>query len=123
MSIFYFNLKNLLLIFFYYIQKITPEKSTPKKRTSLPHVSLTPRREPLLDKVVVKGLDNSSSLLYQALMSQSANTSGLDMDMSEDIFWVKNKIKVIVSNIIDLFMDGWLNISILQIACMQEISN
>jgi hypothetical protein len=46
-------------------------------------------------------------------MSQPVNTSRLEMDISKDIFRVKGNIIVAVPDIIDLFIDGWLNVSII----------
>jgi hypothetical protein len=46
-------------------------------------------------------------------MSQPVNTFGLEMDISEDIFRVKGNIILVVPDIIDLFIDGWLNVSII----------
>jgi hypothetical protein len=85
------------------MEEITPEKSAPKKRALLSCMSSIPHQEPLLDEVVMKGLDNSFSLLYQALMSQPADTFGLDMDMPGNIFGVKSKIIMVVPDIINLF--------------------
>jgi hypothetical protein len=49
-------------------------------------------------------------------MHQPVDTSGLEMDMLEDVFRVMGKIIVVVPHIIDLFTDGWFKLSILQIA-------
>jgi hypothetical protein len=75
-------------------------------------------QEPLLDEAIMKDLNNSSSLLCQTLMSQPADISGLEIDIPDDIFGVKGKIIMAVPDIIDDFKDGWLNISILKIACL-----
>ena len=100
------------------MQDNTPKKSmSNKKKIFEPEPILKSRREALLDDDTLQRLSRRSLFLYKVIMMQSVSTTYFPIAFSE-LFFYDGDAYVYVTDIIELFKDEWLNISILQIFCM-----
>jgi hypothetical protein len=98
----------------------TPQKSmSNKKKTFEPTPILKSRREPFLDDDTLQCLSIRSLFLYKVIMMQSVSMTYFSIAFSE-LFGYDGDAYVYVTDIIKLFKDEWLNVSILHIFCMYE---
>jgi hypothetical protein len=100
------------------MQDNTPKKSiSNKKKIFEPVLILKSRRESLLDDDTLQRLSRCSLFLYNVIMMQSVSTAYFPITFSE-LFCYDGDAYVYMTDIIELFKDEWLNVSILQIFCM-----
>jgi hypothetical protein len=100
------------------MQDNTSQKSMSNKQKIFePAPILKSRRELLLDDDTLQCLSRHSLFLYKVIMMQSVSTTYFSIAFSE-LFSYDGDAYVYVTDIIELFNDEWLNVSILQIFCM-----
>jgi hypothetical protein len=74
-------------------------------------------RAPLLDDVVVYNLDEDSKYLYDMIMNQPENDT-IPIKFGADAFGYPEKVILVAEDVIELFKNEMLNVSILQIFCL-----
>jgi hypothetical protein len=67
---------------------------------------------------VVNNLDETSSYLYTMLMNQAKNKP-LQIDFQDVVFEYRGRVHLAIEDIMELLKNDMLNVSILQIFCMQ----
>ena len=75
-------------------------------------------RDPILDEATLANLNKKSKWLYTILMSQPPDIFNFDIPFGKETFGLDGTICLLISDIVDLFKNDWLNVSILQIFCM-----
>ncbi|KAJ3694924.1 hypothetical protein LUZ60_000301 [Juncus effusus] len=102
-------------------KSLTPKKSAPVKKKQSDKVqsaSSAVKRDPILDEAMVRVLNSKSQWLYTVLMSQPSDVFSFEIQFGEEVFGIDGTIVLMISDIVELFKDDWLNVSILQIFCM-----
>jgi hypothetical protein len=87
--------------------------------TKVASASLDFRVEPLHDDYTLASLDDDGFYLYQILMAQPDNET-LVFNFNDEMFGFDGFVQVFVTNVIKLMKKAWLNVSIVQIFCMEE---
>jgi hypothetical protein len=72
---------------------------------------------PLLDDVVVYNLDEDSKYMYNMIMNQPENDTILT-EFGADAFEYPGKVILVADDVMELFKNEMLNVSILQIFCL-----
>ncbi|KAJ3676005.1 hypothetical protein LUZ60_003417 [Juncus effusus] len=100
---------------------VTAKKSAPVKKKK-PDMALiaTPavERDSIVDEATLLTMNKKSKWLYTVLMSQPPDIWDFDIPFGEEAFGIDGSICLSISDIVDLFKNDWLNVSILQIFCM-----
>ncbi|KAJ3671469.1 hypothetical protein LUZ60_007548 [Juncus effusus] len=65
--------------------------------------------DPILDEATVRVLNSKSQRMYTVLMSQPSNIFSFEIQFGEDVFGIDGSIVLLISDIVDLFKDDWLN--------------
>ncbi|KAJ3694936.1 hypothetical protein LUZ60_000313 [Juncus effusus] len=91
-----------------------------KQSDKVQSASSAVKRDPILDEAVLRVLNSKSQWLYTVLMSQPSNIFSFEIQFGEEVFGIDDTIVLLISDIVDLFKDDWLNVSILQIFCMNH---
>jgi hypothetical protein len=100
------------------MQDNTPQKSMSNKKKIFESASiLKSHRELFLSDDTLQRVSRCSLFLYKVIMMQSVSTTYFPIAFSE-LFCYDGDAYVYVTDIIELFKDEWLNVSILQIFCM-----
>jgi hypothetical protein len=73
------------------------------------------QRDPILDEETLQTLNRKSKWLYTVLMSQPPDICNFDIPFTTEEFGIDDTICLSITDIVDLFKDDWLNVSILQI--------
>jgi hypothetical protein len=96
-----------------------PKKYLSKKKgkDNAPSASSAIDRPQLLNVIVVNNLNEMSNYLYTMLMKQLENAP-LQIEFEDDVFGYRGKVIMGMKDIMELFTNDMLNISILQIFCM-----
>jgi hypothetical protein len=93
------------------MQDNTPQKSmSNKQKTFEPAPILKSHKESLLDDDTLR-LSRRSLFMYKVIMMQSVNTTYFPIAFSE-LFGYDGDAYVYVTDIIELFKDEWLNVSV-----------
>jgi hypothetical protein len=87
--------------------------------TKVASASLDFRVEPLYDDYTLASLDDDGFYLYQILMAQPDNET-LVFNFNDEMFGFDGFVQVFVTNVIKLMKKAWLNVSIVQIFCMEQ---
>jgi hypothetical protein len=100
------------------------QKKEKRKKIFVPPLMSDVRQESFLDDDTLQRLDERSRLLYNMIMAQFTDMPNFQTALSE-LFDHKSNASELFNHrvvhktdIIDLFKDDWLNVSILQIFCM-----
>ena len=72
-------------------------------------------RDPILDEATLQILNRKSKWLYTVLMSQPPHICNFDIPFTIEELGIDGTIFLLITDIVDLFKDDWLNVSILQI--------
>jgi hypothetical protein len=81
-----------------------------------PSASSTINRPQLLDDAVMNNLNSDSSYLYQMSMSQPENEP-IEIDVPTEVFGYQGTIQLFIEDVVELFKEELLNVSILQFFC------
>jgi hypothetical protein len=81
-----------------------------------PSASSTINRPQLLDDAVMNNLNSDSSYLYQMPMSQPENEP-IEIDVPTEVFGYQETIQLFIEDVVELFKEELLNVSILQFFC------
>lgn len=108
----------------FYAQDHTPEKRHPGKKKVASEASRI-EMAPLIPDILMEGKPQCYHDLHQALMLQPAGTRSYSIAMG-DIFHHKDDTEICIAlsldDIIDLYMDDWASVQLIQIWCLYVLS-
>jgi hypothetical protein len=101
------------------MQDITSKKLISKRKGKEKATSASSAidRPQFLDDIVVNNLGEMSAYLYEMLMNQFEDEP-LQIEFEADVFLHRGKVHLAIEDVMKLFTNDMLNVSILQIFCM-----